>query len=78
MKTAISIPDSIFNQAEYLAQKLGISRNELYTLAMSDYLKKHERNHITEKLNQVYSQQNSQLDESIYTMQFLSLTGEEW
>ena len=79
MKTAISIPDSIFNQAENLAQKLGISLNELYALAMSDYLKNHERKKdITEKLNQVYSQQNSQLDETISTMQFLSLTEGEW
>ena len=46
---------------------------------MSDYLKNHERKKdITEKLNQVYSQQNSQLDETISNMQFLSLTAEEW
>lgn len=79
MKTAISIPDSIFNQAEKLAHQLGISLNELYALAMSDYLKNHERKKdITKKLNQFYSQQNSQLDETISNMQFLSLTEEEW
>jgi hypothetical protein len=34
MKTAISIPDAIFEQAEELAQKQGLSRSELYTKAI--------------------------------------------
>lgn len=33
MKTAISLPDSVFEEAEALAQKLGLSRSELYTNA---------------------------------------------
>jgi metal-responsive CopG/Arc/MetJ family transcriptional regulator len=38
MNTAISIPDPIFETAERLAQTLRISRNELYTRALSTYI----------------------------------------
>jgi len=40
MKTAISLPDSVFDEAEALAQQLGLSRSELYTKALRAYLKK--------------------------------------
>jgi metal-responsive CopG/Arc/MetJ family transcriptional regulator len=38
MKTAISLPDSVFEEAEALAQQLGLSRSELYTKALQAYL----------------------------------------
>lgn len=44
MKTAISIPDDLFRQAERLAKKLGVSRSELYTRAMQRLLQlEHDR-----------------------------------
>lgn len=33
MKTAISLPDSVFEEAEALAKQLGLSRSELYKSA---------------------------------------------
>jgi metal-responsive CopG/Arc/MetJ family transcriptional regulator len=53
MKTAISLPDSVFEEAETLAQQLGLSRSELYEKALQAYLKKYNRNQILLKLNQV-------------------------
>ncbi|MCH8220357.1 MAG: hypothetical protein IIA76_03315 [Proteobacteria bacterium] len=38
MKTEISIPDRLFEAADRLASHLGISRNELYSTAVSPYL----------------------------------------
>ena len=38
MKTAISIPDEVFEQAERYAKKLGVSRSELFTRAMRGFL----------------------------------------
>ena len=54
MKTAISLPDRIFFEAEKTAQYLGISRSALYLNALTDYLKKNNRENITQKLNEVY------------------------
>jgi len=38
MKTAISVPDEIFNQAGSRAAELGISRSEFFTRAARQYL----------------------------------------
>ena len=54
MKTAISLPDKIFFEAEAAAQNLGISRSALYVSALKEYLKKNNRKNITQKLNEVY------------------------
>ena len=60
-KTAISLPDSVFEEAEALAQQLGVSRSELYTKTLEAYLKKFDRTQILRKLNQVYSKESSDL-----------------
>ena len=58
MKTAISLPDRIYFEAEKTAQNLGISRSALYLNALVDYLKKNNRENITQKLNEVYGNQD--------------------
>jgi len=78
MKTAISLPDSVFEQAEALAQQLGLSRSELYTKALRSYLKRHNRDQILLKLNQVYAKESSELDPEMARMQFMSLPHEDW
>jgi len=78
MKTAISLPDSVFEEAESLAQQLGISRSELYTKALQAYLQKYNRQQIETQLNEVYSQESSQVDSALAKMQFLSLPSDNW
>ncbi|MEM8501978.1 MAG: hypothetical protein AAF716_02370 [Cyanobacteria bacterium P01_D01_bin.1] len=78
MKTAISLPDSVFEEAEGLAARLGLSRSELYTTALQAYLAKYNRNQTLLKLNEVYSEGSSELDSAMARMQFMSLSPEEW
>jgi metal-responsive CopG/Arc/MetJ family transcriptional regulator len=78
MKTAISLPDSVFAEAEALAQRLGLSRSELYSTALQAYLSKYNRQQILSKLNNVYREESSELDPTIATMQFMSLPHEPW
>ncbi len=73
MKTAISLPDPIFEEAEALAQQLGMSRSELYTKALKAYLKRYNRERMLSQLNEVYSQESSELDAVMAKMQFMSL-----
>ena len=47
MKTAISIPDAIFETADQLAARLGVSRSELYVTAIRDFLKRHREDKVT-------------------------------
>ena len=78
MKTAISLPDPIFEEAEVLAQQLGMSRSELYTEALKAYLRRHNREQILSKLNEVYAKESSELDPVMAKMQFMSLPREDW
>jgi metal-responsive CopG/Arc/MetJ family transcriptional regulator len=78
MKTAISIPDPIFEAAEELAQQLGISRSELYATAVATYITEHREANITEQLNQLYTDEDSSLDGVVQQIQTLSLPREEW
>ena len=78
MKTAISLPDSVFEAAEALAEQLGMSRSELYTTALEAYLQKYNRRQMLTQLNQVYAEESSELDPTLATMQFMSLPHEVW
>ena len=78
MKTAISLPDSIFEEAEALAQELAISRSELYTKALKAYLQQRNRSQMLETLNAIYSKVSSKLDPVLEEIQSMTLSREEW
>ena len=73
MKTAISIPDELFEKAEAAAKRLGLSRSRLYAEAVRVFLEAHSAEAVTEKLNQVYAGQDSYLDAVAERLQFASL-----
>jgi len=52
MKTAISVPDEIFEDAERLAARLGKSRSLLYAEAMAEYLTRHDPETLTERIDE--------------------------
>jgi metal-responsive CopG/Arc/MetJ family transcriptional regulator len=78
MKTAISIPDPVFEAAERFARRTGMSRSQLYTNAVKEYLKEQQNQSITKKLNDVYSQEASSLDQADHKLQYSSLQKETW
>lgn len=53
MKTAISLPDRVFREAEKLARKLKKSRSQLYSEAIAEYLAHHDFESVTEAMNKV-------------------------
>lgn len=78
MKTAISVPDPVFEAAEQLARKLRVSRSQLYTTALREFIQSRSDAEITRKLNEVYSQEDSALDATIGELQRRSVGGSEW
>jgi len=80
MKTAISIPDPIFKSAEGAAKKLGISRSEFYTRAVSEYISSIDERKIIDSLNAIYSNERASVDKSIYRLQYSTVKEdrEEW
>jgi metal-responsive CopG/Arc/MetJ family transcriptional regulator len=61
MKTAVSLPDDIFRQAERLARRLKKSRSQLYREAVAEYIARHEPEQITEAMNRVAEQVETKL-----------------
>lgn len=55
MKTAISLDDQTFAEAEALAQRLRLTRSELYRAALREYLTRHSGEDVTAALDRVYS-----------------------
>jgi metal-responsive CopG/Arc/MetJ family transcriptional regulator len=78
MKTAISIPNTLFEAVEETAKKMGVSRSKLFSLAVKEYLKDHNMKNVTTKLNECYKKNKSKLEESIETAQLSSISKEEW
>lgn len=77
MKIAISIPDTLFEAAEQLAQQMGLSRSELYATALAAYIEAHRDECITEQLNRLYEDEDPSLDDVIQRLQLLPLPQEE-
>jgi metal-responsive CopG/Arc/MetJ family transcriptional regulator len=69
MKTAISIADKLFHQADSAAKQLGISRSELYATALAEYLARRSASEITARLDQVYGSVDGRLDSSVAASQ---------
>jgi metal-responsive CopG/Arc/MetJ family transcriptional regulator len=78
MKTAVSLPAPLFEAADELAKRLGISRSELYAIAIAEYLRAHQREAVTEALNRVYEQEPSGLDPVVAAIQSASLGEDDW
>lgn len=78
MKTAISIPDKVFETAEGLARRLHLSRSELYVRAIKEYVQEHCADGVKESLDQVYGTTDSALDEVSKQLQSESLPEDDW
>jgi hypothetical protein len=54
MKTAISIPDDIYEEAERLATRLKKSRSDIYSRAVAEYVARHGSEQVTEAMDRVW------------------------
>ena len=78
MKTAVSIPDHVFRAAETLANRLGISRSELFARALTAYTKDHQHDKVRQALDLVYDEEPSRLDAALSQMQWESVSKDSW
>lgn len=63
MKTAVSIPDDVFEEAERLASELRTSRSQLYSRALQEFVARHAPDRLTEAMNRVIDEVGSEPDE---------------
>lgn len=53
MKTAVSIPDEVFEKVERLAKRAGRSRSEVFSAALREYVARHTPDEVTEAMDRV-------------------------
>ena len=78
MKTAVSLPDSLFAEGEKLAKKLKITRSDLYQEALASYLEYHNDKQLLERLNHIYATNESKLDQAFTASQRRRFPAGEW
>ncbi len=78
MKTAVSIPDKIFNGAERLARRSKKSRSQLFSDALKEYMARHSPDEVTEAMNRVCGQTGGKSDPFVSAAARRILEKSEW
>jgi metal-responsive CopG/Arc/MetJ family transcriptional regulator len=78
MKTAVSIPDDVFEEAERLATELQTSRSQLYSRALRDYVARHAPDRLTEAMNRVVDVVGTEIDDFSRRASYRALEQVEW
>jgi len=63
MKTAVSIPDDVFEDAERLARRAKKSRSQLFSDALREYVARHAPEEVTEAMDRVVAEVGDTVDE---------------
>ena len=78
MKTAVSIPDEVFEKVERLAEREQRSRSEVYSAALREYVARHAPDEVTEAMNRVCDQVGAEPDEFLAAAARRVLERVEW
>jgi metal-responsive CopG/Arc/MetJ family transcriptional regulator len=78
MKTAVSIPDDVFQEAERLARHLKKSRSQLYSHALREYVARHSEDDVTEAINKVCDEVGAEGDAFALAAGRRTLKRTEW
>ena len=78
MKTAISVPDDIFEDAERLARRTKKSRSQLFSEALREYVARHSPEEVTETMNRVCEDLGDAADDFVSATARCVLERSEW
>ena len=78
MKIAVSIPDTLFEAADQLAQQRGVPRSQVYAEALRDYLASQGPEAITARLDELYALEGSRVESAWLHAQAHPLADEAW
>ena len=78
MKTAVSLPEIVFQEAERLARRLRKSRSALYRDAIAEYVARHDTDAITAKLDEVIESSGDERDEFMRAAARRTLEHADW
>ncbi|HWC20476.1 MAG TPA: ribbon-helix-helix protein, CopG family [Terriglobales bacterium] len=78
MKTAVSIPNDLFDGAERLARRTRRSRSRLFADALREYLARHAPDKVTESMDQAITEIGDERDEFVSAVARRRLERTEW
>ena len=78
MKTAVSIPDDVFEKAERLARRARLSRSAIYSAALKEYVARHAPDEVTEAMNRVCDEVGDRPESFVTTASRRVLENTEW
>ena len=78
MKTAVSVPDEVFESAERLARRERRSRSEVYSAALREYVARHSPDEITDAVDRVVADVGGPIDPFVSSAAARVLHGTEW
>ncbi len=78
MKTAVSIPDEVFEKAERLARRARRSRSEVFSAALREYVARHAPDEVTEAMDRVCAAVNDEPDGFVTAAARRVLEQTEW
>lgn len=78
MKTAVSLPDALFEAAERQAERTKTSRSQLYAEAIAEYLARHAPDEVTAAMNCVVDQLDEPVDPFVAAASQRALRRSEW
>jgi metal-responsive CopG/Arc/MetJ family transcriptional regulator len=78
MKTAISLPDEIFAEADRVARRLRKTRSELYRDALAEYLARHSPDAVTEAMDRALADIGVEQDRFVSRAAKRVLTSTQW
>jgi len=78
MKTAVSIPDDVFDRAERLAKRTKRSRSRIFSDALREYLARHSPDEVTLAVNKACTQMGTLRDAFITSAARRILAKSEW
>ena len=78
MKTAISIPDEVYEGAERLARRTKKSRSRLFSDALKEYLARHAPDEVTEAMNRACAEAGGAKDAFVSSAARRILKRSQW
>lgn len=78
MKTAISVPDDVFELSERLAKKLKVSRSKIFAMGVKKLAEEHDEEELIANINKVCEKVDTSVDPILFKLAMMSVPKEEW
>ncbi|VEP16562.1 putative transcriptional regulator [Hyella patelloides LEGE 07179] len=79
VKTAVSLSEAVLSEADKLAESLSTSRSQIFEMALSELISRHQNQQMLEQLDAVYGEDSAEEIKLIQQMKSVQKSViEEW